>query len=89
MLVADAERCHIDRDMPELIQEEHRSDDEQQMVVTRRHVFGAEIEERQDLRSRRARHEGRILARHAMCRCARCNPDHGKGRHRKDGCLNA
>src|ERR1019366_5792790 len=46
--MADSEARHIDRDVLQPVQKENHAEQEQQVIVTRHHVFRAQVEKREN-----------------------------------------
>ncbi len=59
--VPDGEQRHIERDLPQSIQEEDHAGEEQQMVVAGHHVFRAEVDVRADVGAGRAQQKRLIV----------------------------
>ena len=60
--VPDGEQRDVERDVFEAVQEKDHAGEEQQMIVARHHVLGAEVDVRPDVRARRAQQERLIVA---------------------------
>ena len=64
--VADGEQADVLDDVPEPVEKEDDADEEQEMVVSRDHVLGAQIHQRADGGALQALKEDSVLARDAV-----------------------
>src|SRR5258705_3837158 len=64
--VPQREEAHVGHDILQAIEEEDHADQEQQVVVSRDHVLGAQIQQRPDRAPLQPLQEDRVLPRHAV-----------------------